>query len=148
MRKLNHKIQCEDLIVHLEDGLAAIDVELGSPSDVIITGGSSPHLLIGFPKPSISSAEMWRNFERELQLALSVRAGFEKGEIAEDQDAVLRAIYDAEHCGDFSFGIGSLDAPTLLASIPALKAAWERGWDEADYSAEIAEQLKYPEPDF
>lgn len=148
MRKSTHQIQCGDLATSLEDGLAAIDLELGSPSDLIITGGSAAHLLIDHPKTRMTSAALSRNLEQEFQKALSARARFEKGEIAEDQDAVHLALYDAAVCGEFSFEIGNLDAPTLLSSVPALKAAWERGWDEADYSAEMEERAKYPEPDF
>lgn len=104
MHKLTNQIQCGDLAMALEDGLAAIDVELGSASDLVITPGSAPHL-------------------HTTQQALSARAEYAKAQISGDDEDIQNALFEAEDCGYNSFKNGNSEPPILLKSIPDLSEA-------------------------
>ncbi|MDC6536453.1 hypothetical protein LN429_15220 [Pseudomonas syringae] len=130
MHKLTNQIQCGDLAMALEEGLAAIDVELGSVSDLIITPSR---------EPSISSTDLAANLAREFKQALNARAEYEKAQISGDDEEIQNALFEAEICGYNSFRIGSTEPPTLLQSIPALNKAWQTGWDSADFSEELSQ---------
>lgn len=128
MRKLTNEIQCSDLAMALENGLAAIDVELGSASDLVIGPGSAPH-----PLTTRSSDE----HSLEFLLALDARTDFVKAQISGDDDEMQRALDQAEWCGYSGYEVGSTAPPILLKSIPALSKAWQTGRNEAALVEEI-----------
>lgn len=141
MHKLTNQIQCGDLAMALEEGLAAIDVELGSASDLVITPGSAPHLLSTHPhlEPSISSTDLASNLTREFKQALSARAEYAKAQISGDDEDIQNALFEAEGCGYNSFKIGNTEPPILLKSIPALNDAWQTGWSSAEFAQELSQ---------
>ncbi|OKS78866.1 hypothetical protein PsaNZ64_00870 [Pseudomonas syringae pv. actinidiae] len=124
----------------LEEGLAAIDVELGSASDLVITPGSAPHLLSTHPRlePSISSTDLASNLTKEFKQALSARAKYAKAQIFGDED-IQNALFEAEGCGYNSFKIGDTEPPIQLKSIPALNDAWQTGWNSAEFAQELSQ---------
>jgi len=129
MHKMTNQIQCGDLAMALEEGLAAIDIELGSASDLVITYRADSPTLSDLKKAFSAG-------EESFQHALSARGLHERFPFTDDVEHLESAVQSA-----FSSGFTSPErwnqgdppkAPLLLKEIPYLLKAWDEGWAEGD----------------
>ncbi|WAT32166.1 hypothetical protein [Pseudomonas sp. GXZC] len=129
MHKMTNQIQCGDLAMALEEGLAAIDIDLGSASDLAVTYRTGAPTLSDLKKAFSAGDESFQH-------ALSARGLHERFSFSDDEELLESASQNA-----FSSGYTSPERwekgvrpspPLLLKEIPYLLKAWNDGWAEAE----------------